>query len=136
MEGYAISLDDTVGEEEAATDKGRMHAILTRMPEAERAIFTERHIQALEKACREVKWGVHPVDIRWSFPTLLSRYYVVLLAGPERRCAARRAEEKKHHRVARLGNILFLGLFAVLIAYLGIVLETLFLIGYYRFFGG
>jgi len=135
MEGYALPLDAAPVEEKATIEENRMQPVFARMSEADRAIFTERHRRVLEKACAEIKWGDHPVNIRLSIPTLLSRYYMVLLAGPERRDAARRAEEKKRHRFGRIGNILFLSLMALLIVYLGVFLETLFFIGYYKFFG-
>jgi hypothetical protein len=137
MEGYAMPLDAAAAtEEKSVIDESRMQPVFARMSEADRAIFTERHHRILEKACSEIKWGDHPVNIRWSIPTLLSRYYVVLLAGPEKRDAARRAQEKKRHPFARLGNLLFLSLTMLLVIYLGVFLETLFFIGYYKFFGG
>lgn len=136
MEGYALPLDAAPVEEKAAIEDSRMEPVFARMPEADRAIFTERHRRVLEKACAEIKWGDHPVNIRWSIPTLLSRYYLVLLAGPERRSATRRAQEKKRHPFARISNFLFLGLLAILVVYLGLFLETAFFIGYYKLFGG
>jgi hypothetical protein len=136
MEGYALPLDTAPAEEKAITEDSRMEPVFARMPEADRAIFTERHRRVLEKACAEIKWGDHPVNIRLSIPTLLSRYYMVLVAGPERRDATRRSEEKKRHRFGRIGNFLFLGLLTLLVVYLGVFLETLFFIGYYKFFGG
>ena len=136
MEGYALPLDAAPAEEKTTVEDSRMQPVFARMSEADRAIFSERHRRVLEKACAEIKWGDHPVNIRWSIPTFLSRYYVVLIAGPEKRNAARRTEEKKRHPFARFGNFLFLGLMALLVVYLGVFLETLFFIGYYKLFGG
>ena len=54
-------------------------------------------------------WGQHSINIRFSVRTLLSRYYVVVLAGPERRPKSRRQKERKRHPMATLNNLLFVG---------------------------
>ncbi len=54
-------------------------------------------------------WGEHPVNIRFSIRTLLSRYYVVVLAGPERRPKLRQKKERKRHPLATLNNLAFVG---------------------------
>ena len=54
-------------------------------------------------------WGQHPINIRFSIRTLLSRYYIVVLAGPERRDEARRREERKRHPFFTRNNLWFTG---------------------------
>jgi hypothetical protein len=58
-------------------------------------------------------WGHHPINIRSSIRTLLSRYYVTVLAGPERRSKSRRQEERGQHPIVARNNLM---LFASLLA--------------------
>ncbi len=71
-------------------------------------------------------WGEHPVNIRFSIRTLLSRYYVVVLAGPERRPKSRRQKERKRHPLATLNNLAFVGGLpaAVILGFLGFLLGS------------
>ena len=51
-------------------------------------------------------WGNnHPVNIRFSLPLLLGRYYVTIVAGKERRSGERLASERKKHPLMKLGNL-------------------------------
>ena len=54
-------------------------------------------------------WGQHPINIRFSIRTFLSRYYVVVLAGPENRPKSRRQEERKRHPFATFNNLWLVG---------------------------
>ncbi len=70
-------------------------------------------VTATETRATGVKdWGQHPINIRFSIRTLLSRYYIVVLAGPERREKARRREERKRHPLFT-GNNLWFTLFLI-----------------------
>ncbi len=61
-------------------------------------------------------WQEHPVDIRLSIPLLFRRFYVTIVAGPERRSRERRAVDRRNHRLASLGNALFVLAVAVVCA--------------------
>ena len=51
-------------------------------------------------------WGNnHPVNIRFSLPLLLGRYYVTIVAGKERRSGKRLASERKKHPLMKLANL-------------------------------
>ncbi len=51
-------------------------------------------------------WGNnHPVNIRFSLPLSLGRYYVTIVAGKERRGGERLASERKKHPLIKLGNL-------------------------------
>ena len=63
-------------------------------------------------------WRHHPIDIRLSIPTLLSRYYLVVLVGPERRDEARRREERKSHPFFTRNNLWFTGILIGAMLYL------------------
>lgn len=88
--------------------------LLSRMPENARRSFSAEQIQWLEEAAEETKWRWHPVNLRFSLPAFLGRYYCVVVAGKERRSAERRRQERVSHPMGTLGNMLFLaGLAAV-----------------------
>ena len=108
---------------------GLMTGLMHHLPDSDRELFSEQHISALQKACDELKWSRHPVDIRLSIPTLFSRYYLVLVGGPERRSGARRGEEKRRHPLRTAGNFLFLGGLIALGIYAIVFVETLLFIG-------
>ena len=59
---------------------------------------------AREEMASSREWNQHPINIRFSIRLLLSRYYLVLLAGPERRPKSRRREEGKQHPLATLNH--------------------------------
>ncbi len=47
----------------------------------------------------------HPVNVRFSLPLTLGRYYVTIVAGTERRSGERLASERKKHPLIKLGNL-------------------------------
>ena len=128
-----MPLDIPAESKVSTADNGLFAAILNRLPDETRGLFSEGHLDALKKACRGLRWGQHPVDIRLSIPSLFRRYYIVLLAGPERRSAERRAEEKQRHPFGKLANLLFVAMILALGVYLAVFVETLIFISYYKF---
>ena len=89
-------------------ENGLFDALVARLPDDTRGSFTEVQLAALRVAARNCKWGDHAVDIRFSIPLLIRRFYMVLICGQERRSKARRAVESKRHPVRTLANVLFL----------------------------
>ena len=79
-----------------------------RLPRQVRDGFTAAQRQALNDWAVTQDWTRHPVDIRLSIPTLLSRYYLVVLGGRERRHKARRAAERQKHPLSTCANWLFI----------------------------
>ncbi len=115
----------------STTDDGQIAAIVNSLPENERAIFSERHLEALREACAKLKWSDHPINVRLSIPTFSSRYYFLMVAGPERRSAERRKIERRRHPLAKLGNMLFIGSLFALGIYGVVFLVTLFFTVYF-----
>ena len=128
-----MPLDAAAERTAAPSDSGQFAALIHHLPEGDRAIFSERHLDAMRESCSKMKWGVHPVNIRLSVPMPFRRFYFVLIAGPERRSADRRKQERKRHPLWRIGNFLFIALFFILGIYAAVYLEKLFFIGYSRF---
>ena len=79
-----------------------------RIPAEGRESFTDEQRALLVDAARQCKFDTHPVDIRFSLPFLLKRFYFVVLAGPERRGEARRKVERARLPLLKLANLLFL----------------------------
>ena len=130
-----MPLDVAVEKTLENAEDGQFMAIVHRLPESEKGIFTERHLEALRRACASLSWSKHPVDIRLSIPTLFRRYYVAVVAGPERRAPERRSMERQRHPLAGVGNILFIGGLALLAIYAAILIETMSFIAYYKLLG-
>ncbi len=54
----------------------------------------------------QLRWGSHPVNIRFTIPLLFRSYYITVLIGPERRSKERRAIERQKHPLFTLGNVI------------------------------
>ncbi len=131
---HRVSTDD---EHQVSTDdNGLFKALVNRLPESERSAFSRHQMEVMKSACKGLKWGAHPVDIRLSIPTLFNRFYVVILAGKERRGKARRSDEKHRHRFNRVSNYLFISLIMGLGLYLAIMIEALLVIAFYENMNG
>ena len=55
------------------------------------------------------------VDIRWTFPLIWFRFFIVVLAGPERRSAERMAAERAARPILTWSNILVIVVFLVML---------------------
>ncbi|TVP68180.1 MAG: hypothetical protein EA342_06705 [Leptolyngbya sp. LCM1.Bin17] len=66
-----------------------LNRLLQTMPPAIAASFTPTQREALQQALVAHAWRRHPLDIRLTLPLLVTRLYVVLLAGEERRSRRR-----------------------------------------------
>jgi len=64
--------------------------------------------RAIRAAAEKNPWDNHPVDLRFSLPTPLGRFYLALVAGRERRSAARRALDRNRFPAFTLGNLILL----------------------------
>lgn len=62
----------------------------------------------LEQAMVAANWQRHPVNIRLSLPWVTGRYYLTIVSGKEKRSSERLISERKEHRLATLGNCLFM----------------------------
>ena len=84
------------------------------VPAETAATFTPAQLNVLKQASSKLGWKKHTVDIRLSIPTLVGRFYLVILAGPERRSRKRLYEERGQHPVWTFTNLIavsgFLGL--------------------------
>lgn len=118
------------------SEDGQFAALIHSLPEDEQAIFSERHLEALREACRRMKWGDHPINIRLSIPAIFKRFYVVFVAGPERRSAERRVQERRRHPLGKVGNLIFVGVLLAVGLYAAVFLQTLFFVAYYELFMG
>jgi len=77
--------------------------------------FTPAQLAAIKLAFGARTWGSHTIDIRWSFPLLWRRFYLVLLAGREQRPPERRAQEPDRHPFANLGNAIITVIFCLVV---------------------
>ncbi|MBD2462766.1 hypothetical protein H6G89_17130 [Oscillatoria sp. FACHB-1407] len=66
--------------------------------------FTPLQLEALNQASYHLTWKTHAVDIRWSIPSPV-RFYLVLLAGREQRSPQRRLAERRQRPVWKPANI-------------------------------
>lgn len=126
-----VPLDSTPQNDLTAPDNGLFQALIERVPEDLRGTFSQPQLEALEKATNEVKWGNHPVDIRLSVPTLLSRYYMVFLAGKERRDKGRRFLERGRFPLGKLCNWLFLAGLVGFALYIVLFAEMVFFVTHF-----
>ena len=68
------------------------------------------------KPSRDTDWdNGHPVNIRLSVPLVFWKFYVTIVGGPERRSGERRRAERAQHRLDKLGNVIFMGYFGVIV---------------------
>jgi len=74
-------------------DDAFMQALLAKLPGQSGATFSDEQLVALKVALSGRSWGVHKVDLRWSFSLWHWHYYVVALAGRNRRHLSRREQE-------------------------------------------
>jgi hypothetical protein len=90
---------------------------LAKLPATDRDSFSDAQLLAVKAALGARKWGVHPVDLRWTFRLLRHHYYVVFLMGRSRRTLSRREQQ-----IGRVLQSLVLALFLTFSALLGLVL--------------
>ena len=126
-----MPLDSSALIRDTGESNGLFDAIVSRLPEATRATLSEAQLDALRESAESIKWGKHPIDIRLSVPTFLSRYYLVLIGGKERRGKGRLVEERKRHPLNTLFNWLFIGGVIALGIYLVVFVEMLFFISHF-----
>ena len=86
-----------------------------RIPAAIAAEFTDAQLMAIRMAYGARTRGAHWIDLRSSIPLFGKRIYLVLLLGAERRSRARRQRDRSAHPLVRLGNILAVALFAMML---------------------
>ena len=103
--------------------KSGIDAVFDRLPQHVRESFTEEQRaalgEALSQAAGQSRWAGPPINLRFSIPTLLGRYYFVLAAGPERRPKDRRSEDRQRNPLRTLRNLVFIGAASVVMLYLG-----------------
>jgi len=61
----------------------------------------------MDQAAGDPAWGRHPVNIRFSLPLMLGRFYITVVGGTEKRSPQRRARERRESPVGTLSNIFF-----------------------------
>ncbi len=131
-----MPLDSSALIRDTGESNGLFDAIVSRLPDATRATLSEAQLEALRESAESIRWGKHPIDIRLSIPTFLSRYYLVLVGGKERRGKDRLAEERKRHPLNTLFNWLFIGGVIALGVYVVVFLEMLFFISHFSDYFG
>jgi hypothetical protein len=82
--------------------------LLAALPREVREGLTEAQRAAIEEALSARHWGRHLINIRFSLPLPLARYYITVVADRERRSGARLSRERGHHPFRTAGNLLFL----------------------------
>lgn len=75
--------------------KWAVDRLLSAMPQAVAASFSEEQRLALQAALVANTRKRHPVDLRWSIPVGQRRFYLVFLMGEEERSKARRREAEQ-----------------------------------------
>ena len=84
-----------------------------RIPRHVAASFTDDQLFAI-KGAFATRWrGTHTVDLRFSLPLLVGRFYFVFVVGPERRGRNRRQVDANAHPLTTLANTLFLVAFSL-----------------------
>ncbi len=97
----------------------RAELALRRLPPEIRASLTPAQEAALRNAIGStLQERVHTVDLRFSLPWSGGGAYVVVLAGNENRGPARRKQDRKTRPLGTIGNVIFLGSLAMLLALL------------------
>lgn len=97
----------------------RAELALRRLPPEIRASLTPAQEAALRSAIGStLQERVHTVDLRFSLPWSGGGAYVVVLAGSENRGPARRKQDRKTRPFGTIGNVIFLGSLAMLLALL------------------
>jgi hypothetical protein len=86
-----------------------------RIPKDVALSFSDAQLDAIKLAFGARTSLSHPVDIRFSIPLFVRRYYLVLLAGRERRPAERLAWERALRPFWNFASTVFFGLLAVLV---------------------
>jgi len=99
-----------------------LERFFSRIPRQVAASFTDDQLLAVKTAFAHQWGGSHSVDLRFSLPLPLRRWYVVLILGPERRSPQRRRHDRERHPLASLAHALFAGAFALFLtmAFLGL----------------
>ena len=97
-----------------------------RIPEDTARSFSDTQLDAIKLAFGARTRCGHPVDIRFSIPFHVRRFYFVLLAGKERRPAERLAWERALRPIWSIANTVFFGLFGILL--LGALLGAAYLL--------
>ena len=112
----SLAQESAPGQQAVLEDEGVYWTdyFIDRIPEEIRATFTNRQIQALRDAAHQ-QWGSHPINLRFSLPFVLRRYYITIVGGMEQRNHQRRKAERHLHPVRTLGNIFFVGASAAMI---------------------
>lgn len=62
--------------------------------------------------------NLHPIDLRFTLPWTGGGAYVVVLAGREQRGNSRRLQDRQLRPIGTIGNVIFLGSLAMLLALL------------------
>jgi hypothetical protein len=69
-----------------------LNRLLANMPADIAHSFSDRQLEGLQAALVASTRKRHPIDLRWSIPVLMRRFYLVLLVGEEERSKARRQQ--------------------------------------------
>jgi len=104
--------ESTTGESMTASDEAGGE-LLAALPAEVRESLTEAQRTAIAEALRARHWGRHLINIRFSLPLPLARYYFTIVADRERRSGARRGRERGHYPLRTAGNLLFLAILVV-----------------------
>lgn len=78
--------------------------------------FSDDQLNAVKQAFGARSWGSHPVDIRYSTPIPLLRFYLVFLAGRERRSRQRLRNQRNMYPLWTPGNTVAIAIFGAMVA--------------------
>lgn len=96
--------------------EARAEQVLRRLPPEIRASLSDDQARAILRAvAQSFTTRRHPTDIRVTLPWPGGGLYLTLLAGREQRSPARRREERALRPLGTAGNVIFLGMLAVLL---------------------
>jgi len=104
--------------DDAPLDGSRLfRAIIESLPHDVQASLSPEQMRALLVSTRRLRWGEHALDLRYRLALFGRSYYIVLIGGVDRRSADRNAAEHAARTpMRRLGNIIAIGLLALLLA--------------------
>ena len=101
--------------------EGLFRALMQRLPYDMQNSFSHEQLVALKRAADMLRWGNHALDIRFTVPLLLHRYYCVVIGGRERRAPTRRENERARHPLAKFVNVATVGIAAGAVFYVASV---------------
>lgn len=94
--------------------------VLGRLPPEVLQALTADQLELLRALAKPTGWRRHPINLRLTLPFVGHRMFLTIVGGEEHRGAERLQHERERHPLFTLGNFLFLSVFLVVWAVLGL----------------